>query len=147
MGSTARTPEQKAKHAAYMREWYARPENREKKRQKDREYGAKNREKILERSKQYYEANKEVRKAYAREYGKKIHRRRRAEALAYLGGKCQECGNADQRVLQFAHRDPATKSSEVCSLGKSEARFWEEVKKCDLLCANCHIIRDLREEV
>lgn len=52
-------------------------------------------------------------------------------------------------VYDFHHRDPRTKSFEVCS---NIMRKWdivqEEAKKCDLFCANCHRIVEFegREE-
>lgn len=58
----------------------------------------------------------------------------------YLGGKCVQCGyNKCLAALHFHHRDPKTKSF---GIGAGHCREWstiiEELKKCDLLCANCH---------
>jgi hypothetical protein len=57
---------------------------------------------------------------------------------------CMDCGNSDRRVLQFHHRDgnperryPTVMISQAVSLRVLEA----ELEKCDLLCANCHLIR------
>jgi hypothetical protein len=56
---------------------------------------------------------------------------------------CQECGNDDVRVLQFHHRDPRKKSGSpkrmACS-GFSREAIMREIAKCDVLCANCHLI-------
>lgn len=57
------------------------------------------------------------------------------------GGKCQKCGyNASIRALQFHHLDPEEKDFTVSTnitRGMNELR--EEVKKCVLLCSNCHV--------
>lgn len=56
------------------------------------------------------------------------------------GGRCAVCGY-DRCVLNFHfhHVDPTSKSFPMSShMGKSLAAFREELKKCVLLCANCH---------
>lgn len=50
---------------------------------------------------------------------------------------CQICGyNSFNKVLEFHHLDKETKSAEVCRVPRNE--FFIEVKKCILLCSNCH---------
>lgn len=74
-----------------------------------------------------------------------VSRRRwksKLELVEHLGGKCKECGYAGHpAALNFHHRDPSTKSFELSANGLLLAARWDEVKKCDLLCANCHSIR------
>ena len=59
--------------------------------------------------------------------------------MAYLGGKCVECGyNKCIAALHFHHRE-----GKDFGIGKKGVtRSWEKVKaeldRCDLLCANCH---------
>lgn len=70
-------------------------------------------------------------------------RRRKREAIVYLGGFCIDCGfNGHQDVFEFHHRDPDTK---LYDWTKLRLRTWSDVTaeldKCDLLCANCHRIR------
>ncbi len=73
----------------------------------------------------------------------KIRRfRAKAAAIKLLGGKCQRCGwKEDQAGLQFHHLDPGKKNFII---GNAANKSWNsiksEVKKCKLLCANCHII-------
>lgn len=60
--------------------------------------------------------------------------------VAYLGGKCSECGYSKSiTALQTHHIDPSTKKF---SLSGAHCRKWEvlqaELDKCVLLCANCH---------
>ena len=68
-------------------------------------------------------------------------RRRKAELVRMLGGKCVECGyNKSITALSFHHIDPKTKLFEVSNGHIMEN--WDDVvkeaKKCELLCLNCH---------
>lgn len=70
-------------------------------------------------------------------------RRRRVKAILVeeAGGRCELCGyDRFLGALQFHHRDPATKAFNVSLNGHARAldRCREEVRKCALLCANCH---------
>jgi hypothetical protein len=71
----------------------------------------------------------------------KRRRKVRLMAISQLGGKCSRCGYSKYpEVLEFHHKDPRQKDFNI-SL-KGHCRSWErvknEIKKCDLLCANCH---------
>lgn len=132
----------KEANAAYMREYYANnPEALERKRRADRERYQRNRQKVLNYQREYYEKNGDTIRARISLTGKLQRAQRRLEAIEQLGGKCQDCGNENLVVLQFHHRPGTFKVAEVTSLGNSKKRFWEEVVKCDLVCANCHLIR------
>lgn len=74
---------------------------------------------------------------------------RRAQAIEYLGGKCVDCGFSDSRALQFAHvterRDGRkTVASMLWGWWKWE-RVVIELDKCQLRCANCHMIQTASE--
>lgn len=64
--------------------------------------------------------------------------------IEYKGGKCQKCGyDKCQGALQFHHRNPQEKEFALSSFNLNDTNFsiekiYEEVDKCDLLCANCH---------
>jgi hypothetical protein len=120
--------------AAYMREYYARPENREKKRQKDREYAAANREASRERAREWYAANKDKALARQRGYREQIQvMSRKAKSQP-----CQRCGGSFPiAAMEFHHRDPSIKTSEVCNASTLN-RAIKELAKCDVLCAICH---------
>ena len=62
-------------------------------------------------------------------------------AIEFLGGKCIKCGyDRCDRALGFHHRDPSKKDFQIGSgAPKSWSRIVKELKKCDLLCANCHL--------
>jgi len=77
---------------------------------------------------------------------------------------CARCGyNKSGLALDFAHKDPSTKSEHIIKrgpcgsgMGKMVARLtfgkngklneerkkdlWEEIEKCEVLCKNCHVI-------
>ena len=45
--------------------------------------------------------------------------------------------------MQFNHRPGEVKIGEVSELMNDGVRtkMWEEIAKCDLVCANCHALR------
>jgi hypothetical protein len=63
------------------------------------------------------------------------------EMVALLGGACVLCGyDKHPAALDFDHIDPKTKTKGVAQLlmSRSREKIIEEVRKCRLLCANCH---------
>lgn len=61
--------------------------------------------------------------------------------LEYLRAHpCVDCGESDPVVLDFDHRDRASKCLEVSRL--ANAKTWShvlmEIDKCDVRCASCH---------
>lgn len=63
------------------------------------------------------------------------------ELVEALGGKCNRCGFVGHPgVFHFHHTDPDKKSHEVNGNKLLTSDRWEEIKKCELLCANCHQI-------
>jgi hypothetical protein len=74
---------------------------------------------------------------------KAFRKRRRAAALASLGGICVGCEATEK--LDFDHVDPATKLFDISSgLQKRADIFWAEVAKCQLLCRPCHLDKSQR---
>lgn len=96
----------------------------------------------------HYLANKSdyIRRAIAQNKAKRA--KNRTEVLAYLSSHpCIDCGNEDPVVLEFDHRDPATKLTEVSRMivSKPWGRVLAEIKKCDVRCINCHRRKTARE--
>ena len=61
---------------------------------------------------------------------------------------CEKCGMADYRALQFHHKDDSEKDEAVAQgmvNGWSKERLMREIKKCLVLCANCHQIEHFKE--
>ncbi len=59
------------------------------------------------------------------------------------GKSCVTCRESRTPALTFHHRDPNEKEFNFCKMAdnpseNSKKRFLEEMKKCDILCANCH---------
>jgi 5-methylcytosine-specific restriction endonuclease McrA len=87
----------------------------------------------------HYHVNPEYHKK-KRDNRTKNRRLTKQKLVTMTGGKCQVCGyERCIDALQFHHLNPAEKSF---SIGESRYNFFdklvEEVKKCVLLCANCH---------
>lgn len=63
------------------------------------------------------------------------------EAVRRMGSKCCRCGyDKCTRALEFHHLDPNAKEFGLAAKGICHTweEFWNEVQKCELLCANCH---------
>lgn len=77
--------------------------------------------------------------AYLHEYNKKYQKeryeKRKIELMNSLGGKCARCGA--QHNLEFHHVDKATKEFSIMRRWKEDVS--EELKKCVLLCHECHL--------
>ena len=58
-------------------------------------------------------------------------------------GCCKRCGNKDHRVLEWAHRTGKGKYRPVVRL-LTWKTIKRELKRCWLLCANCHLIYDYK---
>jgi hypothetical protein len=82
---------------------------------------------------------------HMRVYVLERYRRRKASAIAQLGGKCKRCGSTDD--LQFDHIDRANKSFTLGRVlaGIAESKLQEELKKCQLLCLPCHQDKTIQE--
>jgi len=66
-------------------------------------------------------------------------RKLKLRAIAYKGGKCEECGYGEcPAALTFHHKDPSKKDFGLGSCIRSWDSVQKEIEKCRLLCANCH---------
>jgi uncharacterized Rmd1/YagE family protein len=87
----------------------------------------------------HYEKTKEETKQRTKEKRSSMRKEWKAfKATLY----CVKCGFNHSAALDFHHEDPSTKTDGVNQL-VSDGRFkaaMEEVKKCVVLCANCHRI-------
>ena len=70
-------------------------------------------------------------------------RKRKQEAVALLGGKCNDCQHEyPLSCYDFHHIDPTQKDvNPSVVLSRKYETFLTEINKCVLLCANCHRIR------
>lgn len=94
----------------------------------------------------WYQDHIEERRAYKLRRREEIAEQQRGYAAAFrqkldalrteLG--CKDCGT-HEGCLHFHHRDPTTKLYNVSQMwGYAIRVFWEEVAKCNVLCASCH---------
>jgi hypothetical protein len=62
---------------------------------------------------------------------------------------CADCGRRSPPcVMQFDHRDPATKAHEVTRiLMRARSVIFAEVAKCDIVCTNCHRVRTYERRI
>jgi len=80
-----------------------------------------------------------------------VNRRRkkiREMAVSYGGSKCAICGyNKCIKALEFHHIDSKGKDFGISAKGytRSWVQVKREIKKCILLCANCH--REVHEGI
>jgi hypothetical protein len=70
----------------------------------------------------------------------------KARLVELAGGKCLDCKGVFPPVCyDFHHRDPSSKLFEISGMRLiqwAEPELLEELAKCDLLCSNCHRIRE-----
>lgn len=63
--------------------------------------------------------------------------RNRVKAIAYLGGRCVNCGSTND--LQFDHREQGTRRFCITErIGGRWSTIEAELVKCQLLCFECH---------
>ncbi len=77
---------------------------------------------------------------------KKIYRKKIAQFFRDMktGKKCSDCHNSFHfAAMQWDHLPGMTKFSDVASLAGQGRKLLalEEIKKCELVCANCHAVR------
>lgn len=59
--------------------------------------------------------------------------------LSMKGGKCEKCGyDKCIAALEFHHVDRTTKEFRLSKSFLSKEKLISELKKCILLCSNCH---------
>lgn len=62
---------------------------------------------------------------------------------------CKSCGYKKHPVaLHLNHKDPMKKKGQVSEMIKSSGwgKIKEEIRKCEVLCANCHSIHTYKEK-
>lgn len=61
---------------------------------------------------------------------------------------CMDCNKTyPHQVMSFDHRKREEKICNVSDLvGYKREKLIEEIKKCDLLCSNCHMMRELKRD-
>ncbi len=112
-------------HTAYMKEYYhSTPERKAKAKARVNSYRLANKDLIKNKRRASCALNKS-----------------RAEAMQLELG-CADCGYAaDVRALHWDHLPGFKKKANVSSLYGSWKATMAEILKCEVVCANCHMIR------
>ena len=69
-----------------------------------------------------------------------------------LAKGCKDCGNKHPAVLQFHHREGEPYDKRYRSVRRMvthcrpQEAVIKELAKCDVLCANCHLMRHYNEQ-
>ena len=104
-----------------------------------------------ELGREYYRNNKEKEKIRKQKQSLKYHIENGKKLIEYVKEHkgCADCGDADLPIYcyDFHHIDPKKKKYRVSD--RMGIRPWKtllkEIKKCILLCCNCHRIRTAAE--
>ena len=103
----------------------------------------KNIEKLREYRRNWYERNKKNEVAKAKER-QEVRRKELANWWHDYKSQlsCKICGFSHPAAIDFHHRDPNEKEDNLSTMVKSKSRekVIEEIKKCRVLCSNCHRI-------
>lgn len=85
-------------------------------------------------------SNIEKYKLKDKEKKKEVYKRKRAIINSYKKGGCLVCGEKEYVCLDFHHINPKEKSFEIGHYFHLRGIDYilEEMKKCVVLCANCH---------
>jgi hypothetical protein len=79
----------------------------------------------------------------------KIRKEAKDKWIAYKSGlSCTTCGFSHIAALDFHHTDPALKDGNIHKFVSNGqfAKAYEEIKKCIVLCANCHRVHHYEEK-
>ena len=93
---------------------------------------------------QYFQDNKE--KIYKRNKEKRLKHKKMAVEMFNM--TCNDCGckSEYQEIFDFHHIDPKEKEFSIAHIiHYGWAKIEAELKKCVMLCANCHRIRHAKE--
>lgn len=95
-----------------------------------------NKEQKSEKRKEFYRENKER----LLEYQNKRYQESLATFLEWKATlKCSKCDESDTACMEFHHSDPKTKENNVVRMvSRSFKSVIKELKKCVVVCANCH---------
>lgn len=112
--------------------------------------------KVMARTKRKKKRTKPVRlnkrKYNANEQRAFRRRETRITSMRYLAENgCEECGQRDPRVLEYDHKEPKKKHRNVGRLiidgfGWSSPTLKREVRKCRVLCSNCHRKHTIKQQ-
>jgi hypothetical protein len=146
----------KERKRAYDREYYQRTyslsgERYEQRRTHDREYYRRMYSPSGERYEQFKERKRKRDKSWYQRNKERIQEKRKQKRYAIMAWyrqykvtlKCIRCGENEPSCLHFHHRTRAEKKMSIATYVaqvSSIDKLLQEIEKCDILCANCHLI-------
>lgn len=83
-----------------------------------------------------------------KEYYRGLESKRRVKFRKIISeakaGPCLDCGSAFHHcAMDFDHRDPTSKRFGISdNLCRNVKDLLDEIAKCDLVCSNCHRLRE-----
>lgn len=81
-------------------------------------------------------------------YAKIVKLVKKIKAINYLGAKCSCCGENNFFKLAFHHIYQNQKEENVsCLFDKHWSTIEKEIKKCELLCHNCHVEKHYNDKI
>ena len=87
----------------------------------------------------YYQQNKSQMIKQIKTRRKQRAHENKKKAIRLLGGKCTRCGyDKCIAALDFHHIDGKMKDYEISKIISNWVKMKQEIKKCVLLCSNCH---------
>ena len=92
--------------------------------------------------------NPDYNAAYSEKKARQTQRRKYLLGQYKVSCGCAECGwSGHPAALDFDHISPEDKSFHIAQsiAGRSVKTIFEEVRKCRVLCANCHRIHTYNE--
>jgi hypothetical protein len=108
-------------------------------------YFSNNKLKIQKANRKRYQLNKEKYLEGCKKYRNSIKEERKAFYLQLKTAPCMDCGNTfDPECMDFDHRPDEIKLFEISQFAGggqtriSKNKILAEIKKCDLICSNCH---------
>lgn len=98
---------------------------------------------------EYYKTNRTRQLFLSLQRKHKYVLEKRKFLIEYKNKPCQDCGKTyPYYAMDLDHRNPKEKVKEVASMVSSNLSMdaiLKEIKKCDIVCANCHRIRTHRK--
>lgn len=136
-------------HRAHCEECYSnkrkqwRLDDLDNKTRQNRESYQRHKNKIIPKVIAYQKANPDKRNVWQKTFRLKTEQEWRdfKDTL-----ECSDCGENDGACLDFHHLDPDEKRDTVSRLKFFKVKVKEEIKKCIVLCANCHRKLHAREK-
>lgn len=105
--------------------------------QRNIEYYKNNKKRMQQRNVEYYKNNRQAQDERCKK--NRIKYKKLVDTYKEEYG-CKYCTMSEAYCLEFHHRNSISKETSVSNLlrRRNIKKVWEEIKKCDIVCCNCH---------